>query len=252
MPWDIQYLRWSSIKMTLLIPFLEALPFKMGIQQFFMAFKNSNNKRLKWIFLKRVSMFGNDPWLKWFLQTYSDEKILYEKLETILENVIKSDNPKACEIIHSKFEDDLKNKKFQQMALTRGKMGVINALKINSSETLNVDDVYQRAPKSEEFDYFDNIAKLKKLLSKRGRRDIVWLSMKELLDELIVPGIHYGEKYENGCPEKCNHKRTCLRIRQTEKLVKDMAKVAAEKHPIFADPELIVVGSMKEQTKESL
>ena len=38
----------------------------------------------------------------------------------------------------------------------------------------------------------------------------------------------------------------------TEKLVKDMAKVAAEKHPIFADPELIVVGSMKEQTKESL
>merc|ERR1711973_761802 len=113
----------------------------------------SKNKRLLWIFLQRFSMFGNDQWLDWFLLTFPTEKILYDKLDIILTNVIMSDNPKGCEIIFSKFEDYLKDEKYQKMAVSRGKMGVINALNIKINENNVYDDVYLRPPKSEEFEY---------------------------------------------------------------------------------------------------
>merc|ERR1712198_1822 len=63
------------------------------------------------------------------------------------------------------------------------------------------------------------------------------------------PPVHYSEKYaETGCPDDCTQKRICRRIRQIEILVLEMVKKIAKKHKIFANPKLIVVGSMKEDT----
>ena len=43
--------------------------------------------------------------------------------------------------------------------------------------------------------------------------------------------------------------KKCLRIRQAQQVIMKMSNKVAEKYKVFQDPELIVVGSMKENTK---
>ena len=47
----------------------------------------------------------------------------------------------------------------------------------------------------------------------------------------------------------CTQKRICLRIRQTQQLIKDLLNKIGEKYPVFKDCQLIMVGSLKEGTK---
>ena len=56
----------------------------------------STNKSLLWTFLEKVSFFGNYLWLGWFMKNFPEEKSYFEKLETILRNVIMS-----CDNDHS-------------------------------------------------------------------------------------------------------------------------------------------------------
>ena len=55
---------------------------------------------------------------------------------------------------------------------------------------------------------------------------------------------------EEDCPDSCNQKRICLRIRQTLQLITDILNKIGEKYPLFKNPELIIVGSLKEGTKK--
>ena len=224
----------------------------------------SNDKELLWIFLERISFFGNDHWYAWFLMNFPEEMSYFGNLEEILRNIIMSDNSKACELIQTYFEKHLKNKELQKLALSRGKTEVLKALKLEKrphsalkkffgvkDKDLVVDDIYQRLPKFVEFPYDDNIAKVTnklKSLRKRGRKN-VWVKLKDLKEWLKAPNVHYGEKYKDGCPSNCTHMTTCLRVRQIEKLVLDAANRVAQNHPIFKGAELLVVGSMKEGTK---
>ena len=236
-----------------------------------------DDKQLLWIFLERVSFFGNDQWFDWFLKNFPEEMKYFCQLETILRNVIMSDNPKACELIQTNFEKHLKNKELQELALSRGKRGVLKALKLKPKvplvkkdnrkspqyemgvfgelklkpEAPLTEDIYKKFPKFEEFSYDNKIGKVKstiKSLKKRGKEN-VWIKLKDLKTCLKAPTVHYGEKYKYGCPSNCTHMRICLRVRQIEKMVLDAADGVAEEYPIFKGSNLIVVGSMKEDTK---
>ena len=217
----------------------------------------SKRSSLLWIFLERVTRFGNEKWLGWLLPKFHQKisELSPRKLKILVENAIMSDNPKACKAIFKIFKEKLKNpsitSKLKKLALERGKRGVIKALKIKPGRnSKRGKDVYEIIVKCEEFEYKNNISIVKKKwLSSRENGGNVWIPLKVLIKGMKAPPVHYREKHaETGCPEHCTQKRICLRIRQVEKLVLDMMKRIAKKHPIFADPKLIVVGSMKEGT----
>ena len=92
--------------------------------------------------------------------------------------------------------------------------------------------------------YHDNISNVIKKWLKERNSD-VWISFKDLLRELRAPKVHY----HRDCPQECVQKQKCKRIRQTKKLVKDLLNEMSKKFPVFKEPEVIVVGSMKEETK---
>ena len=60
-----------------------------------------------------------------------------------------------------------------------------------------------------------------------------------------APAVHYNED----CPENCIRKMKCKRIRDSKQLVLDLMNKVAESFPVFLDPAVNVVGSMKEKTK---
>ena len=70
-----------------------------------------------------------------------------------------------------------------------------------------------------------------------------------------VPNVHYNTEKKTyslekeDCPKSCQQQRICLRIRQTQQLIQDLLNKIGEKYPIFKDPTLIIVGSLKEGTK---
>ena len=213
---------------------------------------------LLWAFLERVTRFGNEKWIGWLLHKFR-AKILElspRKIKILVENCIMSDNPKACKAILKIFMEKLKNpkisSKLKKLALSRGKRGVIKALKIKPSRRFNtrkVHDVYNMVVNSEDFEYKSNILMVgKHILSKQRDGGNVWIPLKDFIKRMRTPNVHYREKYKDGCPKKCKQKNTCQRIRQVEELILDIVKEISKKHPIFADPNLIVVGSMKEGT----
>ena len=81
-----------------------------------------------------------------------------------------------------------------------------------------------------------------------------YVSFRELLRAIKAPIVHYATKLRNGCPKSCRkeQKLKCKRIRQTQKLIMDMIKEIAKKYPIFEDVKMLIVGSMKEDTKGRL
>ena len=208
---------------------------------------------LLWTFLERASMFGNSYWLKWLLDYFPMVDVDEFGWEWLMNNAIRSDNAKACKLILSKYQ--VVSTELQELVLKRGKTAVIKALKLKGKKLRNKlgrpnFGTYRKVIKTEEFAYYNTIAHIKtKLMKNKQRGRNVRLSIRDLLNDLKALQVHYSKKYENGCPNDCKQKRKCLRIRQTVKIVLGIMKVISKKHGIFEDPELIVVGSMKEGTK---
>ena len=152
----------------------------------------SKRSSLLWIFLERVTRFGNEKWLGWLLHKFHQKisELSPRKLKILVENAIMSDNPKACKAIFKIFKEKLKNpsitSKLKKLALERGKRGVIKALKIKPGRnSKRGKDVYEIIVKCEEFEYKNNISIVKnKWLSSRENGGNVWIPLK---DSRILP-----------------------------------------------------------------
>ena len=129
----------------------------------------------------------------------------------MVKDIILSDDAESCALltqyIYFKINDEAK-----ELALSRGKMKVINAFKlqhfINTSGQGENIKVMKKVIKTEEFSYHENIAKLKKLLQRRENTNI---PMKNLLQELKAPPVHHEGKR---CPPTCNQQKKCQYIRK--------------------------------------
>ena len=155
-----------------------------------------------------------------------------------------SDDADACKVA-SKFINGEQRKKLLQIAWSRKKRAVIKSL--DCTAIFENFTTFTSPVKSEEFVYSDNILKvIEKWIDNRSSKDKKkWIPLGELLHELKASKLHY----EENCPEKCQQKRKCLRVRQAKKGVLAITKEISKQHPVFEDLELIVVGSMKEGTK---
>ena len=106
--------------------------------------------------------------------------------------------------------------------------------------------------KSEEFQYKD-IEKLKNLIL-RDNNDTrkILVKMEEIVEKMLALPVHYNKEnalYSSemeDCPETCKQPRICLRIRQTQQLIKDIMKKIGEKYPVFQDVQLIKIGFIDE------
>ena len=68
----------------------------------------------------------------------------------------------------------------------------------------------------------------------------------ELLQEVKAKEVHY----KGDCPETCTQMLMCEKIRFSKQVVKSVMKEVSKRFPIFEDPDIDVVGSMKEKTKD--
>ena len=81
------------------------------------------------------------------------------------------------------------------------------------------------------------------------------VKINDIVEKMKVPNVHYNTEEKNyslekeDCPSDCQQQRICLRIRQTQQLIQDLVNKIGEKYPIFKNPTLIIVGSLKEGTK---
>ena len=84
------------------------------------------------------------------------------------------------------------------------------------------------------------------------------VSYREILDKLVVPIAHVGQKNESEirvqCPGDCKQKATCEKLRQVYKTVHIIKeRLTKFKHPllgsIFKDIHMQLIGSLKEGTK---
>ena len=108
-------------------------------------------------------------------------------------------------------------------------------------------------PKSAEFTYNKKIDKMKPLLTSTQ------VSYDKLLQELHVPPVHVGVKENqnhkdvgqkeeewDSCPVLCSQKKSCLRIRETYKLVQIIIKQLEKNNPVF---KLTIIGSVREGSR---
>merc|ERR1719300_1632231 len=113
------------------------------------------NKDLLWIFLERVTMFGNAYWLKWILELeYVDLSSNKQQLDKLMKNLILSDNFEAFTIFVSKFQFKNFTEEMMKLALSHEKLKFIEAMKIQNVKIYKdtISDFYAFV-KSEEFEY---------------------------------------------------------------------------------------------------
>ena len=183
-------------------------------------------------------------------------------------NSIYSDDFKACQIVrdlcqHLNYE--IQNE-CAELAKERGIRRIIKIFDKNTSwdhemksnlktEVRNhvgplTDDssiLLDMIPKSVEFPYFNELHKIKEMLPESMTNKTKVINYKDLINKLWVPTVHYQEE----CPDDCGQKTNCLCIREVLTLLGHLMKEISKKFSIFSGTEVIIVGSLKENTKIS-
>ena len=109
--------------------------------------------------------------------------------------------------------------------------------------------IFKDVIKSEEFPYSSNIRKLidELNLNKRNMKKSAKIIVKinDIVEKMKVPNVHYNTEEKayslekEDCPSSCQQPRICLRIRQTQQLIKDLLNKIGEKYKIFKDYSLV-------------
>ena len=72
------------------------------------------------------------------------------------------------------------------------------------------------------------------------------LTYDRLLEKLHVKEVHYKEN----CTKVCLQREKCQAVRESVELIKFLLNKMSEDHdPIFRNTEVVIVGSLKEQSK---
>ena len=207
-------------------------------------------------FIESAAEFGNKIWLRFLRLEFPNlfKKLSPENIHKILELAIHSDDADACrELVQ--VENFVISEEIKSIARSCGKTEIIKAFEAEGEEEATNEDkeeiMFKDAIKSEDFPYMDNIEKLiKEFLRKKKlkQRKRIVVQINEIVKSMMAPTVHYNTENED-CPMDCKQPRICLRIRQTQQLIKDLLNKIAETYPVFKDCQLIMVGSLKEGTK---
>ena len=180
------------------------------------------------------------------------KKKLKQMMPTLIQNSIYSDNFKVCEIVRDlclHLDYEIENR-FKEMAKERGIRKIIEAyventswdddlkIKLKNDVTnhigpLNYDSpiLLDIIPKSREFPYYDELAKIKKMLPKSINNETKLITFNDIIKKLWVPAVHYQE---HKCPKDCSQKDKCLCIREVLILLKHLIKEISKQFSIFS------------------
>ena len=209
------------------------------------------NEELYFPFLKNCSEFGNHDFYEMLVEDHNDlfMKLDLPSIKELIRNNIVSDVFDACRVASKYFTEE--QRKFAiECAKERNKAKMVKLLcgeeLLQETEPGKTSDIFQRVVKCEEFPLFNNLSKIINQWLSDRTDDKVWIKLTELLKEMKAPEVHYN----GDCPEDCTQEKNCRRVCDSKELVLDLLNRIAVTVPIFGDPEVHVVGSMKEMTKE--
>ena len=191
------------------------------------------------------------------VRIYFEEKIYKNKskikaiLPKIIENAIDSDKFEACLIVKDICE--LLNYNIQDIhyeeARKRKNQKIINLFSNSQQQKVNVSDkdvsILDKIPKTVDIPYKDEMEKIRDLILENENPDGI-LTYDRLLDKLHVKEVHYKEN----CTKVCLQREKCQAVRESVELIKFLLNKMSEDHdPIFRNTEVVIVGSLKEQSK---
>ena len=200
--------------------------------------------------LQLSTFFGNSLLMDYLLNkaniTWTENNVLAN-----IENVIKSDDAKACKIFKDYCKQiyvQIEKEKIEDLLKMRGKTEILDIFGVQYSQDEAAEKILKDIPKFEEFPYcevMDEIRTLVKKFNPSLSANEKEIDFKTLLAKLHVPIVHYHED----CEEDCGQKMVCGRVRDVIELLKQILNLMSDKFPIFKGVSTIVVGSLKEQTK---
>ena len=195
------------------------------------------------------------------VRIYFEEKIYKNKskikaiLPKIIENAIDSDKFEACLIVKDickLLNYNIQDSHYEE-ARKRKNRKIINLF--SNPQQQNVHDIFSESnkdvsildkmPKTVDIPYKDEMEKIQNLILENESPDGI-LTYDRLLEKLHVKEVHYKEN----CTEVCLQKEKCQAVRESVELIKFLLKKMSEDHdPIFKNTEVVIVGSLKEQSK---
>ena len=210
---------------------------------------NSTSKYLDLLF-SRATFYGNSEIITYLLK--NTEVTLSEGC---IENVIKSDDVKSCQVVteYCKMRNINIQTKYQHLAESRGNVEIMKLFNISQETPRHLAEekiipILKHIPRHEEYlygDVMDNII----CLVNDAKKDSRIINYDTILENLHVPPIHYNIEDIESCDEKCPQTSICSRVRDVTELLGQILSKMSEEFPIFKDVATIVVGSLKEGTK---
>ena len=208
--------------------------------------------------------------------------IIIKDLPLILCNSIQSDKIDVCKVVKEICtflkQNVLESDTYKQIAEDRGIREIFNLfaqIPIEHNDTLDEEliksikdthaliakkcgfreifnlfqdktaSILNMIPKTSEIPYFQEFEKMKALLKENDFGGDVILSFKLLLERMHVKKVHYDQH----CPSDCGQRKNCQAVQEVIILIKYMLDEISKYFPIFKNTAVVVVGSLKENTK---
>ena len=199
-------------------------------------------------YLESASFYGNSVLLAIALEFSKTVKLSFMQ-DTIIRNAIMSDNIDTCKVVLEYLKENFYALKMRDLAISRQNKTIINIFgyTLDGDEAMPKPAILYKVPKTKEISYFDIFDIIIPVLKDSvTSKCLIYVTYEKLLKTLHVPKVHYKEQQ---CPDECNQEEKCQIIRLVITLVKNILQVISRKHKIFEGTQVIVVGSLKENTK---
>ena len=207
----------------------------------------------KYQLLDESSCFGNgqianfllnEAELHWFME----EKLWKIELEKALSTSILSDNIYCCKIVKEYCETigvETKTMELKKLAAERGRTEMVELFNLQNVEVISpkYEDVLDKFPKAQEFQYFNIMDKIVPMVLEADSRNRRLITFEDLLSKLHTPPIHPKEL---NCPDDCQDKQICRRVKDIVQVLRQVLEKISVKYTIFKDAQPIIVGSLKE------
>ena len=173
------------------------------------------------LLLSSATFYGNSQLIEYLLF-----KTKPQLSDDCIENVINSDDVKACQLVAQfcKIKQLKIQSKHKKLAKKRGNRSIIglfenhgmlsileNTVTKNSDDKENIIPILKRIPKSEEFHHSNVMENIIHLVMNTEEKidSIRQIAFQTLLDNLHVPTVHYKREDIIECEDKCLQSTTC-------------------------------------------